>query len=68
MFVSNYIWLFSVCELSLIFINQKSSHHLFFKPPSNLKGAFLELHLSISNDIVSTKKYDKRVTTLILKL
>ena len=27
---------------------------------SDTKAAFLDLHLSISNDIVSTKKYDKR--------
>ena len=27
---------------------------------SNTKAAFLDLHLSISNDIVSTKIYDKR--------
>ena len=31
------------------------------------KAAFLDWHLSISNDIVSTKIYDK-MTTLILKL
>ena len=36
---------------------------------SDTEAAFLDLHLSISNDIVSTKIYDKRdVTTLILKL
>ena len=36
---------------------------------SDSEAAFLDLHLSISNDIVSTKIYDKRdVTTLILKL
>ena len=28
---------------------------------TNTKAAFLDLHLSISNDIVSTKIYDKRV-------
>ena len=33
---------------------------------SGTEVAFLDLHLSISNDIVSTKNYD--VTTLILKL
>ena len=27
---------------------------------ANTKAAFLDLHLSISNDIVSTKIYDKR--------
>ena len=27
---------------------------------SDTKAAFLDLHLSISNDIVSTKIYDKR--------
>ena len=27
---------------------------------SDTKAAFLDLHLSISNDIVSTKTYDKR--------
>ena len=27
---------------------------------SDTKAAFLDLHLSISNDIVSTKVYDKR--------
>ena len=27
---------------------------------SDTKAAFLDLHLSISNDIVSTKSYDKR--------
>ena len=27
---------------------------------SDTKAAFLDLHLSISNDIVSTKMYDKR--------
>ena len=27
---------------------------------SNTAGSFLDLHLSISNDIVSTKIYDKR--------
>ena len=27
---------------------------------SDTKAAFLDLHLSISNDIVSTKLYDKR--------
>ena len=27
---------------------------------SDAKAAFLDLHLSISNDIVSTKIYDKR--------
>ena len=27
---------------------------------SNIEDAFLDLHLSISNDIVSTKIYDKR--------
>ena len=27
---------------------------------ANNKAAFLDLHLSISNDIVSTKIYDKR--------
>ena len=32
------------------------------------EAAFLDLHLSISNDIVSTKIYKKNVTTLILKL
>ena len=32
-FVSKFIWLFSVCELSLIVFNQKSSHHLFFQTP-----------------------------------
>ena len=34
---------------------------------SDTEAAFLDLHLSISNDIVSTKIYDKK-TTLILKL
>ena len=34
---------------------------------SNTEAAFLDLHLSISNDIVSTKIYDKR-DDLILKL
>ena len=34
---------------------------------SDTEAAFLDLHLSISNDIVSTKIYDK-VTALILKL
>ena len=34
---------------------------------SDTEAAFLDLHLSISNDIVSTKIYDN-VTTLILKL
>ena len=34
---------------------------------SDTKAAFLDWHLSISNDIVSTKIYDY-VTTLILKL
>ena len=34
---------------------------------SDNKAAFLDLHLSISNDIVSTNIYDN-VTTLILKL
>ena len=34
---------------------------------SDTKAAFLDLHLSISNDIVSTKIYDKR-DNLILKL
>ena len=33
---------------------------------SDTEAAFLDLHLSISNDIVSTKIYDN-VTTLILK-
>ena len=33
---------------------------------SDTEAAFLDLHLSISNDIVSTKIYD--LTTLILKL
>ena len=28
--------------------------------PSDTEAAFLDLHLSISNDIVSTKIYDKR--------
>ena len=28
---------------------------------SNTEAAFLDLHLSIFNDIVSTKNYDKRV-------
>ena len=32
------------------------------------EAAFLDLHLSISNDIVSTKIYDKRDDFLILKL
>ena len=35
---------------------------------SDTKAAFLHLHLSISDDIVSTKLYDKKLTTLILKL
>ena len=35
---------------------------------SNTEAAFLDLHLSISNDIVSTKKIMINVTTLILKL
>ena len=35
---------------------------------SNNEAAFLDLHLSISNDIVSTKRYMINVTTLILKL
>ena len=30
------------------------------KDTSDAKGAFLDLHLSISNDIVSTRIYDKR--------
>ena len=34
---------------------------------SDTEAAFLDLHLSISNDIVSTKIYEKR-TTLTLKL
>ena len=34
---------------------------------SDTEAAFLDLHLSNSNDIVSTKKYEN-VTTLILKL
>ena len=34
---------------------------------SDTEATFLDLHLSISNDIVSTKIYDK-VTNLILKL
>ena len=34
---------------------------------SDTKAAFLDLHLSISNDIISTKIY-VNVTTLILKL
>ena len=34
---------------------------------SDTEAAFLDLHLSISNDIVSTKIYDKHAT-LILKL
>ena len=34
---------------------------------SDTEAAFLDLHLSISNDIVSAKIYDN-VTTLILKL
>ena len=35
---------------------------------SDTKAAFLDLHLSISYDIVSTKIYDTRNTRLILKL
>ena len=31
-------------------------------------ATFLDLHLSISNDIVSTKIFDKSVTTFVLKL
>ena len=34
---------------------------------SDTEAAFLDLHLSISNDIVSTKIYDK-LTILLLKL
>ena len=34
---------------------------------SDIETAFLDSHLTISNDTVSTKIYDK-VTTLILKL
>ena len=35
---------------------------------SDTEAAFLDLHLSNSNDIVSTKKKYENVTTLILKL
>ena len=35
---------------------------------SDTEAAFVDLHLSISNDIVSTKIYDYNVMTLILKL
>ena len=35
---------------------------------SDTKAAFLDLHLSISNDIVSTKFMIKVTATLILKL
>ena len=34
---------------------------------SDTKAAFLDLHLSISNDIVSTKIYDKRNLLRVLK-
>ena len=56
--------------LFFIFINDlpdniKSSVRLFSDDcvlfhASDTKAAFLDLHLSISNDIVSTKIYDKR--------
>ena len=37
-----------------------SELHLNKANNSNTEAAFLDLHLSISNDIVSTKNYDKR--------
>ena len=36
------------------------SIHMKFESTSDSEAAFLDLHLSISNDIVSTKIYDKR--------
>ena len=47
---------------SIYFIKIKvviSEHHLRYGC-INIEAAFLDLHLSISNDIVSTKIYDKR--------
>ena len=37
-----------------------SELQLYKANTSDTKAAFLDLHLSISNDIVSTKIYDKR--------
>ena len=37
-----------------------SEHQLNKANTSDTEAAFLDLHLSISNDIVSTKIYDKR--------
>ena len=39
-------------------IKNQSAHKV---NTSDTKAAFLDLHLSISNDIVSTKNYDKHV-------
>ena len=44
-----------------------SALQLYKDNTSNTKSAFLDLHLSISNDIVSTKIFDKR-DDFILKL
>ena len=44
-----------------------SELQLYNANTSDAEAAFLDLHLSISNDIVSTKIYDKR-DILILKL
>ena len=45
-----------------------SELHLNKANTSDTNVAFLDLHLSISNDIVSTKKFIINVTTLIMKL
>ena len=39
-------------------IKNQSAHKV---NTSDFKAAFLDLHLSFSNDIVSTKNYDKHV-------
>ena len=44
-----------------------SELQLYKANTSDTNTTFLNLHLSISNDIVSAKIYNKNVTTLILK-
>ena len=51
-----FIWVQTVCKRLLA--DDKILH--WHAKASDIEAAFLDLHLSISNDIVSTKIYDKR--------
>ena len=50
------MFILTICKVKYAF----QSSNLIKPNTSDKEAAFLNLHLSISNDIVSTKIYDKR--------